>query len=41
MGGVSLNAQLMVAGGAARLQARIGVLKGVLSDRGVEVPEAS
>lgn len=40
LGGVALNAQLMEAGGGSRIKARIGVLKGILSDRGVEVPEA-
>jgi hypothetical protein len=41
LGGVSLNAQMMEASGAGRIQARIGVVKGVLTDRGVEVPEAN
>jgi hypothetical protein len=40
LGGVSLNAQMMEASGAGRLQARIGVIKGVLADRGVDVPTA-
>jgi hypothetical protein len=40
LGGVSLNAQIMEAAGAGRLQARIGVIKGVLTDRGVDVPAA-
>jgi hypothetical protein len=40
LGGVSLNAQMMEASGAGRIQARIGVIKGVLTDRGVDVPPA-
>ncbi|MCL1601469.1 MAG: hypothetical protein M3112_08050 [Actinomycetia bacterium] len=40
LGGVSLNAQMAEASGASRIQARIGVIKGVLADRDVEVPEA-
>lgn len=40
LGGVLLNAQIMEASGAGRLQARIGVIKGVLTDRGVDVPAA-
>lgn len=40
LGGVSLNAQMMEASGAGRLQARIGVIKGVLADRGMDVPAA-
>jgi predicted naringenin-chalcone synthase len=40
LGGVALNAQMHEASGASRIQARIGVVKGVLIDRGVEVPEA-
>jgi hypothetical protein len=40
LGGVSLNAQMMEASGAGRIQARIGVIKGVLADRGVDVPAA-
>ena len=40
LGGVSLNARMMEASGAGRLQSRIGVIKGVLTDRGVEVPAA-
>ena len=40
LGGVSLNAQMSEASGASRIQARIGVVKGVLTDRGVEVPAA-
>jgi len=38
LGGVSLNARMTEASGAGRLQARIGVVKGVLADRGVDVP---
>jgi hypothetical protein len=40
LGGVSLNAQMMEASGVGRIQSRIGVIKGVLADRGVEVPTA-
>jgi predicted naringenin-chalcone synthase len=40
LGGVSLNAQMMEASGAGRIQSRIGVIKGVLTDRGVDVPTA-
>ncbi|MEA2000372.1 MAG: hypothetical protein U9N84_00575 [Actinomycetota bacterium] len=38
LGGVSLNAQMMEASGANRVQARIGVIKGILTDRGVDIP---
>ena len=38
LGGVSLNAQMMEASGASRLKSRVGVVKGVLTDRGVDVP---
>jgi len=38
LGGVSLNAQMSAASGAGRIQSRIVVIKGVLADRGVEVP---
>ena len=41
LGGVSLNAQMTEASGAGRIQARIGVIKGVLTDRDVEVPAAT
>ena len=41
LGGVSLNARMMEASGAGRIQGRIGVIKGVLADRGVEIPEAT
>ena len=40
LGGVSLNAQMMEASEAGRIQSRIGVIKGVLTDRGVDVPTA-
>ena len=39
LGGVSINAKMMEAGGGSRLQARLGVIKGILHDRGVEVPK--
>jgi len=39
MDAVAMNQQMMDAGGARSLQARIGVLKGLLADRDVEVPE--
>ncbi|VAW01805.1 hypothetical protein MNBD_ACTINO02-2719 [hydrothermal vent metagenome] len=38
IGGVSLNARMMDAGGAGRVQARIGIIKGVLKDRGIMYP---
>ncbi|MDH3684341.1 MAG: hypothetical protein OEV40_30845 [Acidimicrobiia bacterium] len=41
IGAAALNAQLMEAGGGARIQARIGAVKGALSDRGVDFPDAS
>ena len=40
LGGASLNIRMMEASGGSRIQARIGVIKGVLQNRGVEVPEA-
>jgi hypothetical protein len=40
LGGVALNAQMMEASGANRLQARIGLIKGILMDRGVDIPPA-
>ncbi len=40
LGGVALNTQMMEAGGGSRLQARIGLIKGILIDRGVAVPPA-
>ena len=39
LGGVEINAGMMEASGASRIQGRIGVIKGILADRGVEVPE--
>ena len=38
LGGVLLNAQMMEASGAGRIQSRIGVIKGVLIDRGEDTP---
>lgn len=38
LGGVALNARIMEAGGADRIQARIGFITGILNDRGVDVP---
>jgi hypothetical protein len=38
-GGAGLNARMMEASGAPRLQARLGVIKGLLEDRGVEIPK--
>lgn len=40
LGGVLLNAKIMEASGAGRLQSRIGVIKGVLIDRDVDIPAA-
>lgn len=40
LGGVTLNAKMMEATGAGRIQARIGVVKGLLADRGVDIPSA-
>ncbi len=40
LGGVQLNAQMAEAMGAGKLQARIGVIKGILTDRGTEIPPA-
>jgi len=40
LGGVQINARMMEASGANRLQARIGLIKGILTDRGVDVPPA-
>lgn len=40
LGGVLLNAKIMEASGAGRLQSRIGVIKGVLIDRDVDIPVA-
>jgi len=39
-GGVVLNQQIEAAGGAPEIRARIGRIKGILTDRGVKVPEA-
>lgn len=39
LGGAAINARMMEASGGTRIQARIGVIKGVLKDRGVEIPE--
>lgn len=41
LGGVSLNARMKEASGSGRVQSRIGVIKGILGDRGVDVPEPS
>jgi hypothetical protein len=41
LGGVSLNRGMDEAMGLPKIKARIGLLKGILTDRGVEVPEAS
>jgi len=41
LGGVALNARMTEASGTSRIQARIGVIKGVLADRDVEIPEAT
>ncbi|MCH7668242.1 MAG: hypothetical protein IIC71_03430 [Acidobacteria bacterium] len=38
LGGVSLNARILEAGGASRIQGRIGTIVSVLADRGVEIP---
>jgi hypothetical protein len=40
LGGVALNARIMEAGGGARLQAQLGIIKGILADRGVDIPAA-
>ncbi len=39
-GGVSLNQQIDAAGGMPEVKARIGRIKGILIDRGVEIPDA-
>lgn len=39
LGGTSINIGMMEASGGNRIQARIGVIKGVLVDRGVDIPE--
>ena len=41
LGGVSLNIRMSEATGANRIQSRIGVIKGVLTNRGAEFPEAN
>jgi len=40
LGGVGLNAGMMEASGANRIKARIGVIKGILTNRGAEIPTA-
>jgi len=40
LGGAGLNAGMMEASGANRIKARIGVIKGILTNRGVEIPAA-
>jgi hypothetical protein len=40
LGGVQINKGIDDAFGLPRIKARIGIIKGTLSDRGVEVPEA-
>jgi len=40
LGLAGINIAMMRASGGTRIQARIGVIKGVLQNRGVEVPEA-
>lgn len=39
LGGISLNARILEAGGASRIQGRIGTILSVLADRGVEIPD--
>ena len=39
-GGVTLNAQIDAASGLPEVKARIGRIKGILADRGVEIPDA-
>lgn len=41
LGGVKLNKGIDDAFGLPKIKARIGVIKGTLSDRGVEIPAAS
>lgn len=41
LGGISLNARILEAGGASRIQGRIGTILSVLADRGVEIPDTS
>jgi len=38
LGGVGINAGMMEATGANRVKGRIGVVKGILKNRGVEIP---
>jgi hypothetical protein len=38
LGGIALNARMMEANGANRIQGRIGIIKGILKDRAVEYP---
>lgn len=40
LGGVQINKGIDDAHGLPRIKARIGVLKGILAERGVDVPEA-
>lgn len=39
LGGVDINRRIGEAAGAGRIQARIGRIKGILTDRGVKVPD--
>lgn len=41
LGGIALNARMMEANGANRIQARIGLIKGILTDRGIDYPVAN
>ena len=41
LGGVDINRRIVEASGAGRIQARIGRIKGILVDRGVDVPDAN
>ena len=41
LGGVKINKAIDDAHGLPRIKARIGVIKGILADRGVEVPDVS
>ena len=41
LGGVNINQRIAEASGAGRIQARIGRIKGILTDRGVAVPDAN
>jgi hypothetical protein len=40
-GSSSLDTRMMEPGGASRIQGRIGVIKDILTDRGVDVPDPS